>query len=232
MATELQKQQFLHRLKDHKRRYIRKQFAELDESATRIIVNSLLTAVLGYAELDEIKTEYNIKGEYADYVVQIQRKKHFVVEVKAIQLDLNERHLRQSLSYAANEGIDWIILTNARQIQIYRVLFQKPIEVRLVADFSFVDASSADLKKFAEILICFSRSAIVKGESEYLWQCKSALALENVAKILYSQDTVKILRKSLKKDTNINFGPDELAAILKQVISSPVSIGEKPRLRA
>jgi hypothetical protein len=231
VATDHQKQQFLIRLKDYKRRYLKSQFSSLDESATRIMVNSLLTSVLGYAELDEIKTEYNIKNEYADYVVQIQRKKHFVVEVKSIQIDLNERHLRQSLSYAANEGIDWILLTNARQIQIYRVLFKKPIEVRLVADFNFLNATPSELKRFSEILISFTRSAIIKGETEYLWQCQSALRLENVARVLYSNDTLKLLRKALKADTGITFGLDELADILRSAITLPVSLGERPRLK-
>jgi hypothetical protein len=70
------------------------------------MINSLLTDILGYKELEEAKTEYRIRFEYADYVIQVKRKKHFVVEVKPIAIDLSEGHLRQSLSYAANEGID------------------------------------------------------------------------------------------------------------------------------
>lgn len=231
MATEHQKAQFLLRVKEYKRKYIKKQYSELDESATRIMVNALLSKVLGYAELEEIKTEYNIRGEFADYVVQIQRKKHFVVEVKSIQLNLNAHHLRQSLSYAANEGIDWILLTNGRQIQIYRVLFAKPIDTRLVADFDFTNATPKELKQFSDLLIAFSKPAIIKGESEYLWKCHSALSITNIAKLLYSDEVVKYLRKELKKSTGINFGPEELAESLKQIISTSVPLGEKPKLK-
>lgn len=115
MATENQIKQAEKSLRDYRKKYLtKKQNLELDESATRLMVNFFLTGVLGYIELDDIKTEYNIRGEYADYVIQLARKKHIVIEVKSIQLDLNDRHLRQSLSYAANEGIDWIILFNGR----------------------------------------------------------------------------------------------------------------------
>ena len=103
MATENQIQTLRNGLKEYKKKYLRKEFSSLDESATRIMTNYFLTELLGYLELVEIKTEYRIRSEYADYVVQLKRKKHFVVEVKSIDLDLNERHLRQSLSYAANE---------------------------------------------------------------------------------------------------------------------------------
>ncbi len=112
MATENQLQALRTGLKDYKRKYLRKEFSALDESATRIMVNNFLTELLGYRELVEIKTEYRIRSEYADYVIQLKRKKHFVVEVKSIDLDISEKHLRQSLSYAANEGIDWILLLN------------------------------------------------------------------------------------------------------------------------
>ena len=129
MPTTHQKEQLYKSLKDYKKRYLRKKYAELDESATRLMINSLLTDVLGYTELEDIKTEYRIRGEYADYIIQLARKKHFVVEVKAVQLDLSEKHLRQSINYAANEGIDWIILTNGRQIELYKVIFGKPINI-------------------------------------------------------------------------------------------------------
>src|SRR3989344_3361311 len=119
MATTNQLLQLKNRLTTYKKKYLKKEFTSLDESATRIMINSFLTDILGYKELEEIKTEYRIRYEYADYVVQLKRKKHFVVEAKAIEIDINDKHLRQSLGYAANEGIDWIVLMNGRQIQLY-----------------------------------------------------------------------------------------------------------------
>ena len=116
MATSNQLQLLKESLKTYKKKYLRKEFSNLDESATRIMTNNFLTEILGYKELEEIKTEYRIKSEYADYVVQLKRKKHFVVEVKSIDIDISEKHLRQSLSYAANEGIDWVLLLNGREI--------------------------------------------------------------------------------------------------------------------
>ena len=99
MATQHQTQQLEKRLREYRKRYLTKQQnLELDESATRLMVNYFLTGVMGYVELDDIKTEYNIRGEYADYVIQLARKKHFVIEVKSIQIDLNERHLRKRVN--------------------------------------------------------------------------------------------------------------------------------------
>lgn len=231
MATELQIANFNKKFKTWKSRYVRKKNLELDESATRIMINSLLNEILGYQELDEIKTEFSIKGEFADYVVQLQRKKHFVVEVKAIQIDLNERHLRQSLTYAVNEGIDWIILTNGRQIQIYRVIFAKPVDTKLVTSIDLINSSTAELKEFTKNLMCFSRPQIIKGMPEEMWKRFQAAQKENIAKIMYSNESISFLRRALRKQTGINFTYDEVASMLQDLIMNSVDLKSKLKIK-
>jgi len=224
MATENQVHRIQESLKSYKKRYIKKQFNELDESATRIMINSFLTEVLNYVELDEIKTEFNIKGEYADYVIQLKRKKQFVIEVKSIQLDLNERHLRQSLSYAANEGIDWIILTNGRTFQFYRVMFEKPIRTELLFTVDFTLATSKDIKSYAEILAPFTKRGVEKNEHEVFWKRSVALSPDNVSKILYSEDVVKLIRREIKNNTGIGFEPETIKLALKSCLAKPMNM--------
>jgi len=77
-----------------------------------------------------------IKGTYADYVIQIKGVRYFLVEVKSLSLELSEKHLRQAINYGANEGIEWALLTNGRQFELYRVLFNKPIEGKKVFSIS------------------------------------------------------------------------------------------------
>ena len=62
MATDLQRTKVLESLKSYKRRYMKKEFGELDESATRIMINAFLTEVLGYKELNEIKNRICYQG--------------------------------------------------------------------------------------------------------------------------------------------------------------------------
>ena len=228
MATPLQIQQLNTRLKRFKSKYLRKEYSNLDESATRLIINSFLTEVLGYKELDEIKTEYQIRGEYADYVIQLKRKKHFVVEVKSIQLDLCERHLRQSLNYAANEGVDWILLSNGRQLELYRVSFGKPISTSLVMSMDFIN--SDDFKKAAETLIYLTKKCVERGKLEEYWKRFNALAPDAISKLIYSEDVVKILRRELKGDTGIYFQMDDVANSVYEALAKKVDFG-KPKLR-
>ncbi len=217
MATELQRKDFEKKLKFYKSRYLKKQYEELDESATRLMVNSFLTDVLGYKELDEIKTEYRIRGEYADYVIQLARKKHFVVEVKAIQLDLNEKHLRQSVNYAANEGIDWIILTNGKEIEVYKVIFSKPIESRKL--FSFDLSNPEHFKKAPEFLMYLTKKSVLKDELEDFWKRFEALEPIQLSKNLYSEEVVRFLKKCLKKKTKLTFSEEDILDSIYKIIT-------------
>lgn len=208
MATDNQIKQIEYALREYRKKYLTKKYTELDESATRIMVNALLSKVLGYKELEDIKTEYEIRGTYADYVIQIARKKWFVVEVKAISVNLNEHHIRQSLGYAANEGIDWVILTNGRQLHLFHVVFSKPISTTKVLELDLGNLKT--IKVNAKQLAYLSKRCVLKKELDNFWKRSSALAPESISKMLYSIEIGKLLRRKLKKDTGINFNLDDI----------------------
>lgn len=228
MATENQLKVLGDCIKTYKRKYLRKEFSNRNEADTRLMTNSFLTEVLGYQELEEIKTEYRIKSEYADYVIQLKRKKHFVVEVKSIELDLSEKHLRQSVAYAANEGIDWILLMNGRELQLYKVNFGKPITTTLIFKLDFMD--SADMKKAADYVWYLTKKAVSRGELEGFWKRTNALEATNLAKLVYSEEIVKRLRNDLKDQTGIYFQLEDVAQSLHDIIVNKVEF-PKPRLR-
>lgn len=204
MATEYQIKRTEHTLREYRKKYLTKsQNREQDEAGTRLMINHFLTDVLGYIELDEIKTEYRIRGEYADYVIQLGRKKQFVVEAKAIQLDLNEHHLRQSLSYAANEGIDWIMLFNGQSLQLFRVLFGKPISYKKVFDFDLLNLSL--MKTAAETLVNLTKTAVSKGDLEEYWIRFEALTPKSLVDAIYTDDVIRAIRTKLKRRCGIYF---------------------------
>lgn len=197
----------------------RKKSGELNESATRIFVNEFLKDVLGYAFGEEIKTEYAIKGEYADYVIQLKRKKHFVVEVKAMDIDLNERHLNQALAYATNEGIDWIVLFNGRQIQLYRVIFGKPIKTQRVFNFDLSDL--AVLKAASSEIVFLTKQSVTKNDLEVYWKRFDALSKNNMVKTLFTKEVLKGIRLKIKKQSGINFSESEILASVHELVVKP-----------
>lgn len=225
MISSSKSEKMLLALKDYKKRYLTKNLTELDESGTRIMINTFLTTVLGFQELEEIKTEFMIKGTYADYVVQIGGKRHFLVEVKAFSLDLSDKHLRQAVNYGANEGIEWAVLTNGRHFQFYRIMFEKPISEKLIFEIDFM-SEDYDVKEALEWLTYFHKDAIVKNSFKYLWARHAALEPVGLAALLFSPHVVNFLKKELRAKYETRFEDEEIIDALTEVICNEVPLDQ------
>jgi hypothetical protein len=223
MISSIKAEKMLTALKDYKKRYLNKNIGDLDESGTRIMINTFLTTILGYQELEEIKTEFMIKGTYADYMVQTGGKRHFLVEVKAFALELSDKHLRQAVNYGANEGIEWALLTNGRQFQFYKILFEKPISERLVFEIDFT-ADDFNIKDAHEQLIYFHKDAVVKNNLEKLWARYTALEPVGIAGLLFSPQVVTFLKKELKAKYDTKFEDDEILEALTDVFCTEIPV--------
>jgi len=196
MLTPAKQSKMLLALKAYKKQFLDRDLVELDESGTRLMINSFLCDVLGYQPIEEIKTEYMIKGTYADYVVQLNGVRHFLVEVKALSLQLSEKHLRQTINYGANEGIEWALLTNGKHFEFYKIIFNKPIESRKISALDLTDG--ANLKHAVELLQYLHKEAIVKKSLKQLWNKCEALDPLNVAGIIYCKEVIGVVKKLIK----------------------------------
>ncbi len=213
---------FTQSIKEYKKKFLDKPLGELDESGTRLLINHFLTEMLGYETLSEVKTEYMIKGTYADYVIQIGGKRHFLVEVKALSLSLSSNHLRQSINYGANEGIDFVLLTNGKVFELYKVLFEKPISHELIFTINLADLTN--IKVIADQLQYLHKDSVLKKGLEVLWDRHSALSPKNLSKLLFSDEVVKFLQKELKKKHNIKFDDINIENAVKRIAMESVII--------
>lgn len=115
---------------------------DINESDTVVIVTDILSELFGYDKYSEITSEYSVKKTYCDLAIKIEDKVRFLIEVKAIGLDLKTDHIRQVVDYGANLGVDWVILTNGNNWKIYKIVFGKPIENELVYEFEILSINS------------------------------------------------------------------------------------------
>ncbi len=89
----------------------------------------------------EITSEYAIRGTYCDLAVKLDGSLAFSIEVKAIGLDLKESYVKQAIDYAANQGVEWVGLTNGNTWRVYKIIFGKPISNELVVEFDLSELS-------------------------------------------------------------------------------------------
>jgi hypothetical protein len=220
MATTHQREVLEKNLREYRKKWLGKSKGKsLNEADTRICVNDFLTDVLGYQMHEEIKTEYAIRGQYADYVIQLKRKKQFVVEVKAMEIDLNAKHLLQASHYAADEGIDWVLLTNGMNIELHRVIFSKPVSDVRIFKFDLSDLSQ--IERASDAFVFLTKKAVEKGELEEYWKRFDALTPTKLSKLIFTEEIIGAVRRKVKKDCGMSFEQgDVLNAVYDLVVSA------------
>ena len=152
--------------------------------------------------------------------IQTRGDRQFLVEVKALSLNLSDKHLRQTINYGANEGIEWALLTNGREIQFYKILFNKPIESKLVFKIDLTDTTK--VKENAEWLQHLHREEVVKKSLDLLWNKFMALETYTIAGLLFNSSVTNFLRRELKRKFKSKFEEKEVKEALTNMICTSV----------
>src|SRR3990170_1769707 len=76
---------------------------DVNESDTVVIVTDLLQEVFGYDKYAEITSEHVIRGTFCDLAVKLDGTLAFLIEVKAIGLELKEQHIKQADGFYLNQ---------------------------------------------------------------------------------------------------------------------------------
>lgn len=171
---------------------------DINESDTVIIVNDILSDVMGYDKYSEITTELLIRGTFCDIAVKVDEKVQFLIEVKAIGLELKDSHIRQAVGYATREGIDWVVLTNGVIWQVYKLTFGKPVEYEMVFDFDFLNIShkeQADLEK----IYLLSKEGLAKSAIEEFQLLQQAVNRFTIAAMIQSDAVTDVIHREIRK---------------------------------
>jgi predicted type IV restriction endonuclease len=165
-----------------------------------------------------VTTEYKIRGQYADYGIRINDKICAFIEVKAINIALNQNHLFQVASYAVHEGVDWAILTNGNVWQLYRIEDTKPIKLALVTS---IDLFDKELRFPAKCLAfaAFHKKSLVSKYIDKLWKEKSCVNPETVRRIITSKQGVEFIRKQIRRQSGYRVEASQVSVILTDMFS-------------
>lgn len=190
---------------------------DINESDTSNIINDILGDVLGYDKFFDVTTEYKIKGQYADYGIRISNKIYAFIEVKAINITLNQNHLFQVASYAVHEGVDWAILTNGNVWQLYRIEDTKPIKLSLATSIDLFDKEQR-FPIICNVFAVFHKKSLLSGYVEKLWKEKSCVNPEAIKKILHSREGIEFIRKQIKRQSGYRVDSERIQKMLSEMV--------------
>lgn len=201
---------------------------DVNESDTVAIVTDILAEVFGYDKYHEVTSEHEIRGTYCDLAVEIDGKLQLLTEVKAIGLDLKEKHLRQAANYAANQGCKWVALTNGVSWQVYRMDFGQEIREELFIDLNLLEMNPNSSKDIGS-LYPLTREGIVKSALEECFDQKQATSRFVLGALIVSDPVIKVIRRELRKiSPGLKVNEDKLKEVIeREVLKREITESEK-----
>ncbi|MBN1290189.1 MAG: type I restriction enzyme HsdR N-terminal domain-containing protein [Actinobacteria bacterium] len=201
---------------------------DVNESDTVDIITDILDEMFGYNKYVEVTSEYKIRGTYCDLAIEIEGRLWLLIEVKAIGLDLKDNHMRQAVNYAANQGVDWVALTNGYIWKIYKVVFTKPIKTELVLEINLLNMNPRNSDDINTVFL-LAREGLKKSTLPDYFAAKQATNRFVIAAILRNEPILKAVRKELRKiSPDIKVDEENIKRVIEhEVLKREVAEGEK-----
>lgn len=203
---------------------------DANESDTSTIVIDMLSDVFGFDKYSEVTTEFAIRGTYCDVAIKLggASKPSILIEIKAIGIPPDEKHIKQAIDYAANQGVEWVILTTAVRWILYKVVFGKPIGQEEVLSFNFLEL---DPKKDDALtgLFVLSKDGWSKELPSQIQAEKEVLSRFNLGALLLSEPILDCVRRELRRlAPEVKTENEQLGKLLEaEIIKREVLEGEK-----
>jgi hypothetical protein len=201
---------------------------DVNESDTSMIVTDMLADVFGFDKYSEITREYAIRGTYCDLATKIDGKLQTLIEVKAIGVALRENHMKQAVDYAANQGIEWVVLTNGQIWRVFSVSFSKPISADLVLELDLLSLPHNDDDAIEDLFLLSKEGVQRSGLDAYNDQLRVRSRF-NLAALIMSDSVLHTIRRELKRlSPDVRISVEEIRdALSHEVLKREVLEGEK-----
>jgi Type I restriction enzyme R protein N terminus (HSDR_N) len=201
---------------------------DVNESDTVTIVNDMLDYIFGYDKYSEITSEFVIRGTFVDLAIKIDGQLELLIEVKAIGLELKDAFIKQAVDYAANQGVEWVILTNGVIWQVYKISFGKPISQELVLEINLLNVNAKNQADLDNVFLITKEGLRKSLLGEYHSQ-RQALSRFFIGGMLLTDPVLDVLRRELRRmSPDVKIDSEQIKAVLVQeIIKREVVEGEK-----
>ncbi len=202
--------------------------ADVGEADTVILVTEILSEVFGYDKFTEITSEFAIKSTYCDVATKIDDKLQTLIEVKPIGQALKDSHVTQAVNYAANQGVEWVLLTNGQHWRAYSVECKGQIAQELVVNIDFL-ALDRKLDDDLELLFVLCKEGWAKSAiDEYQTQMEALNRYVIAATILSDKMLDKIKTELRRVAPEARIDVEAIKSVLEnEVIKRELLEGDK-----
>jgi predicted type IV restriction endonuclease len=201
---------------------------DVNESDTVVIVTDLLQEIFGYDKYAEITSEHMIRSTFCDLAVKLDGQLAFLIEVKAIGLELKDQHIKQAVDYAANQGTEWVVLTNGVIWSVYKIHFANPIEHELVVQLDLLKLSHRSGDHVDQVGL-LAKEGWHKAHLKDYHSQKQALSRFTIGQLLLNETILNVIRREVRRiSPDVKVEAEDIKAVLEnEVIKREVLEGDK-----
>jgi len=201
---------------------------DVNESDTVAVLNDIFGDVLGYDKYLEVTSELAIRGTYCDLALRVEDKVQFLIEAKAVGIDLKDSHMKQACDYGANHGVQWVVLTNGIEWKVYRIRFEQPINFDLVCTFDFL-ALNPRSEKDQENLFLLAKEGLGKNSREDFYEKVQSVNRYIIGNLILADPVLSAVRRELRRLADgMKIDVSEVEGIVRpQVLKREIVEGEE-----
>lgn len=211
----------------------------LKEYPTRTIFIDPMLQALGWdvRDPDEVELEHHtVDGKSVDYAMKVNRKVVLHVEAKQLGDPLDDvKSITQVVGYAANDGIEWCVLTNGVRYKVYKASEKASAPEKLLFEVSIDpdDSDGSSVQELAKQFNRLSRDSMAAGRldqlgAEIFTTGKVRKALDRLITDA-SPSLIRLIRKTMP-DSSVK--PTQIAKALQRIWDAstvtPASIPSQP----
>jgi predicted type IV restriction endonuclease len=190
---------------------------DINESDTVVIVTDLLQDIFGYDKYAEITSEHAIRCTYCDLAIKMDGVLSLLIEVKAIGLDLKVNHIKQAVDYAANQGCDWVALTNGINWRVFKIKFAKPIDHECVLDMDLLALNPRN-KDDIDTLGVIAKEGWKRAKLDEYHEHRQALSRFTLGALVLSDPVVRFIRRELRRMVDVMVDEEDVKKVLQEEV--------------
>jgi len=123
--------------------------------------------------------------------------------------------------------VEWVVLTNGLNWQLYHIRKAMPIAEEQVFSCTLDDPARAET---VNMLFVLTKEAMQRDLAEEYWSQRLAVSAPNLLRVLYSEPVVEKMRKELRALTGYRASTDELRRSLEAEVVRADFAGQAKRI--
>lgn len=191
---------------------------DINESDTVTIVTDMLEEIFGFDKYSEITREYAIQGTYCDLAIKTGKRIEYLIEVKAIGLDLSDKHLRQAVNYASQAGVKWVVLTNGIKWEIHRITLDNKVKSERLFFFDLTEINYRKTEQ-QDLLFLLCKRGVQKDLIDDYYEYRQSVNRYTIGALLLTDSVTSTVRKELRRlKPGIKVSTEEIESLVRDEV--------------